>query len=329
MKPARFAMFVMLSLTVGCILTVSCTKESVRQKDASMREGSADITQAQEITSSTAVPTMTLATILPADPVSNKPLSVRYAGSDPKGRPIVYRFRWYIDGRLIPEASGDKLEPEFFHKGDRVEAEVIPTIGKAEGVPLRTVAVTIKNTPPSVTSVELSPMMAHVGDRITASPKGSDWDGDSITYSYQWEVDGKKVPGTDKAEFDTSSLKKKNVITVDVTPSDGEDLGTPVRSEKSVVLTNRPPTITSIPPSELENGVFIYRVTAIDPDGDPLTYRLDTSPQGMTIDSSTGVVRWEPPKEVIGKQETRVKVIVDDGDGGIAYQEFSLFTEMR
>ena len=44
----------------------------------------------------------------------------------------------------------------------------------------------------------------------------------------------------------------------------------------------------------------------------------------MTIDGSTGFIRWELPKEIAERQEVAIKISVDDGDGGTAYQEFSL-----
>jgi hypothetical protein len=78
-----------------------------------------------------------------------------------------------------------------------------------------------------------------------------------------------------------------------------------------------------------ENSVYTYQVTATDPDGDQLTYSLVTAPGGMTINPSTGLIRWELPKQVPEKQEITVKVAADDGDGGIAYQEYSLFLEMK
>jgi hypothetical protein len=72
--------------------------------------------------------------------------------------------------------------------------------------------------------------------------------------------------------------------------------------------------------------MYVYQVTAKDPDGDPLTYRLDRFPKGMTIDGSSGLIRWEPEKGQMftGRNEVVVSVTVDDGDGGTDTQEFTL-----
>jgi len=49
----------------------------------------------------------------------------------------------------------------------------------------------------------------------------------------------------------------------------------------------------------------------------------------MTIDRATGLIRWEVPKQVSEKQEIVVKIAVDDGDGGVSDQEYSLILNMQ
>jgi hypothetical protein len=90
---------------------------------------------------------------------------------------------------------------------------------------------------------------------------------------------------------------------------------------------NAAPEITSTPPV-VSDEVYTYQVVARDPDKDKLTFSLEKYPPGMTI-SSTGLIRWELPKEVAQKQEIPVKIKIDDGDGGSAYQEYSLFLQMQ
>ena len=59
--------------------------------------------------------------------------------------------------------------------------------------------------------------------------------------------------------------------------------------------TNQSPTITSTPTTTATVGAaYAYNVNATDPDGDTLTYLLTTSPTGMTINSTTGLINWTP-----------------------------------
>ena len=54
--------------------------------------------------------------------------------------------------------------------------------------------------------------------------------------------------------------------------------------------------------------LYTYDVNANDIEDDILTYSLLTFPQGMTIDSSTGVITWTPAGKQIGENEVTVKV---------------------
>ena len=79
--------------------------------------------------------------------------------------------------------------------------------------------------------------------------------------------------------------------------------------------TNQSPTIISTPITTATIGVlYTYDVDATDPDGDILTYSfysIYTKPNGMTINSTTGVISWTPTSIQIGN--TLVMVKVSDG----------------
>lgn len=58
---------------------------------------------------------------------------------------------------------------------------------------------------------------------------------------------------------------------------------------------NHAPVITSTPvTSATKNQAYTYDVNATDPDGDTLVYSLTTTPGGMSINSSTGLITWTP-----------------------------------
>jgi len=63
-------------------------------------------------------------------------------------------------------------------------------------------------------------------------------------------------------------------------------------------LFNTPPVIESDPVTTAKEGVaYTYEVEATDPNGDTLTYSLTTSPPGMAINSTTGVISWTPTEK--------------------------------
>lgn len=273
------------------------------------------------------LPAVNFAEIVSPSSTSENPLSVQFSTLSGETRPELFQFRWYVDGTAVDGVKTSVLEPGYFRKGARVEAEVIPTDGTRIGAPFRTRTVTIKNSPPVVTSASIQPVPAFAGDSLSVSAEGTDRDGDAVTYEVQWIVNGANKAGNEQGRLNTAGLRKKDRITAMVTPFDGEDRGAPYPATY-LVLANRNPDITSVPPSGLQNGTLVYQVVANDQDGDAVTFSLVTGPPGMTINRTSGLLTWEAPV-VQSRQQISVRIAADDGDGGVTYQEFSMTLEMR
>ncbi len=111
---------------------------------------------------------------------------------------------------------------------------------------------------------------------------------------------------------------------VNITVNDGKG-GQAVQSfDVSVAGTsqNEPPAITSTPRFIIAaNESYLYQVEATDSNGDSLTYSLQTAPAGMTVDSE-GFVQWIAGIQQFGFNTVRIHV--EDGRGGLAYQEFTV-----
>lgn len=76
------------------------------------------------------------------------------------------------------------------------------------------------------------------------------------------------------------------------------------------IITNQPPQITSIPKIQgVVNDTYHYQIQANDPDGDPLTYKLEEAPAGVIIDNN-GLVTWSNP--ILGTHT--IKIAVNDGN---------------
>jgi len=91
----------------------------------------------------------------------------------------------------------------------------------------------------------------------------------------------------------------------------------------SCFFLNRPPVIESTPVTTAKEGaVYTYEVKATDLDGDTLEYSLSVFPEGMNINSSTGVITWIPT--TIGSYNVTVEVF--DGSK-LTTQSFSITVE--
>lgn len=86
---------------------------------------------------------------------------------------------------------------------------------------------------------------------------------------------------------------------------------------------NRPPEFTSTPDAEaLVGKAYTYQTSASDPDQDALTYSLLIGPAGMSVDSASGRVTWNPTSADLGNQSVQLQVA--DNRGAFAVQTYTL-----
>ncbi len=216
------------------------------------------------------------------------------------------KITWLINGHPVPDASGAQFKASEVKKGDVIQATVI---GAAFKVLSNTVE--IKNNPPEIKRIQIMPEVFKPGDTVYVEVTGADVDGDAISFSYEWTING-KIIGTD--ERIGVQLKKADKINIKVTPFDGVDHGKPVVLEEEIL--NMAPMIVEHNEFTFDGKVYSYQVKATDPDGDALTYTSASVLNGMTLDPATGLLRWDVPSEFKGKQD--VSITVSDGHGGTA-----------
>lgn len=266
-------------------------------------------------------PAIRSARIVPVPPVLSAPLSVQVEGEDPDRDPLTFRYRWLVNGAPLPGAIGPQVTPTALARGDRVSVEVIPFDGHVQGPPYRTEPVIVGNTPPVVSRVTIEPHPIRVGDVLQALVEATDADHDPIRYRFRWWKNDRLVSEGEAHTFETAGLLRDDVVAVSVIPRDGEGEGQEVFSP-AVTIANSPPAITSVPPATAQQGHYLYTVTAVDPEGDPVSFSLATAPPGMTIDRKTGRIDWPIPPESNGSY--RVEVVVRDDRGGWAFQQFDV-----
>lgn len=177
----------------------------------------------------------------------------------------------------------------------------------------------IINTPPRIVSIDVEPQTPRIGGRIKAEVKTHDREGDDVTIEYQWSRNETLLSEDSDTLLLTSDFKKNDTISLKAIPNDGKSTGNPV----SIVMTipNSSPEIKPSPETfRLDGNLYSYQVRAKDIDGDILIYNLVSAPPGMTINSSTGLIKWN----VDFKGKAPVTVSVTDGDGGEILQSFTL-----
>jgi hypothetical protein len=259
-------------------------------------------------------------TFVPEAPASREPVRAVVSATDPDGDAIQFGYQWRVGGRVMT-ATGDVLDLGPVAKGERIEVTVTASDGRAESAPF-TARAAVGNRPPKVDEVAFEPSgQVSVGTAITAHPKGVDDDGDALEYRFRWLVNGDEVE-EHGAVLATDRLRRGDQIAVEVVASDGDSESEPLRAT-SLQIVNAIPRIVSSPPSDLDDGVFRYRVQTQDADGDrALRFRLVKAPAGMEIDAVSGEIEWRPSLSASGTHG--IEILVEDGQGGSDRQRFDL-----
>lgn len=298
-------------------LIISCSSEKpsdiTKQKPSGTGDGGVSET-AQTNVSSPAGPYSL--EIIPKDASRNSTLSLVSRGfslSDAK-------IEWSVNGNTAASQEPNQFKATETRKGDKVQAKAI-----INGKEIISNDIQIKNSPPEVSSVRIIPEVSQSGETLSVEAAGGDIDGDDVVLTYEWTKNGEHASDSKRLGV---PVKRGDKILVKVIPFDGELYGQPVILLREI--SNLSPRIVEdkIFNYSFDGKVYTYQVKASDPDGDPLTYSLKSSPQGMTINHS-GLVQWNVPAGFKGKAPFTVSV--SDGYGGEAQQSFAfeIRTETR
>ncbi len=179
----------------------------------------------------------------------------------------------------------------------------------------------VTNRSPALTPIESA--LAVVDKIFAENLSASDADGDTLAFQLISGPSGLSLDstrGTLRWQPGHDQLGVHSVTVRVVDPFGGFDEHT-----FNIVARNvgGPPAILSVPPTMAAAGqTYLYSVQATDADSDPLTYSLSASPQGMSINPTTGVIAWTPDVTQVGLQSAIVRVT--NGASGFTTQSFSI-----
>ena len=151
------------------------------------------------------------------------------------------------------------------------------------------ITVVAPNSAPEVTSASISPEPAFTNDVLSVFASTSDADGDPVTLSYAWLVNGASIAQSGSTLDGSSWFDKGDVVQVEVTPNDGKVDGAAVMSN-GVTISNSPPSIASvaISPSPLDNESAATCIPSgwSDPDDDAEAYEYEWLVNGVSTDTT-------------------------------------------
>ena len=237
--------------------------------------------------------------IMQNEPTRNSTLSVNANGFNLAEATLV----WLVNGAIVEGYSTSQFKASEASRGDTIQAKAV-----LKDQEIYSNIVQVKNTPPEIKSIQFASAV-RPGDPLSIEAVGADADGDAVTLLYEWMKNGEPAGAGKSIE---SQLKKGDSVMVKVTPFDGTDYGKAAVLQRAIV--NMPPVILENKGGSFDGSTYSYQVKASDPDGDTLTYSLESPPAGMTIDPSSGLLKWVVPREFKGGK--KVAINVNDGNGG-------------
>ncbi|MFK7927380.1 MAG: hypothetical protein AB8H79_04280 [Myxococcota bacterium] len=278
-----------------------------------------------ELVVSNALPTVESVIIDQAAPAEGDTLTLTLGAlSDADEDVISPRYAWFVNGAQV--AVTETLSSDFFDRDDEVYVEVTPNDGEDDGATVRSAVVTVVNSAPVLTSVTLSPgSMVRTDDTLTAAWAATDADGDTLTATYVWTVDGTAIGATGSTLDGSTWFSKDESVNVTITVSDGTDTSATV-SGTAILIENTPPTGMAVEidpgaPSSDDDLLCDVTTLATDADGDTLTYTAEWTRDGSGWTGSTSTIAYSD--DMIDAADTgdgdewSCTMTVDDGDDSV------------
>lgn len=299
----KFLCFLTLFLLLSC--SSEKPSEVSSQKPSDSKKDTVSTTPQQQVVGASAVYSLE---VTPVDASRNSILSLTPKGFNLQDARIV----WLVNGRVVSVVMPNQFKATDAKRGDTIQAKAV-----VQNREIFSNTVTIKNAPPELTKVKLMPEVFKMGDKLYIDASASDMDEDAVAISYEWTKNGEPAGS---AKTIAALIRRGDKITVKITPFDGEAYGKPITLRREI--GNMPPIIAEDKKHIFDGKVLTYQVKATDADGDALTYSLKSAPQGMTIEPSTGFIRWSVPPDFKGKAAASVSV--SDGHGGEVVYSFNV-----
>ena len=260
----------------------------------------------------------------PAQAVVNFPVVYRVQAQDANLDTLTYTLDTSPAGMVIDSAGVIVWTPSVAQVGSN-SVSVKVSDGELQATQSFDISVVTSaiNTEPIISS---SPRTAiQLGGTYLYQVNASDTDSDPLTLSLPTAPAGMTLdPDTGLISWqpDNSQL---GTHPVEVRASDARG-GLAVQPFDVQVVTqdsNLPPRITSTPGFGVTVGdLYSYDLVASDPDGDVIVFELADGPLGMSLDGTTGSLRWTPLDQQIGTHDVAVNVL--DSQGSIARQSWSV-----
>jgi hypothetical protein len=227
-------------------------------------------------------------TIIPANPNTLDALTA-VVTTEPLGEGVTYTYAWTANGVAVPDITGPFVPADRTSRDEVWAVVATPTSADGKKVGDTQAGETlIVNAPPVAVRVSIEPTTPTSSDPLVAVAIGSDIDGDAISWTYTWYLNGVELQAGSADRLEIGPYVDGDVVDVVAVASDGQAESSPVRSSP-IRSRNSPPILaaSAIVPAHADPHGFTELTCAPgdvqDQDGDPLTYQYDWFVNGARL----------------------------------------------
>jgi len=195
----------------------------------------ASVTDTFNVAVTNVAPTATVA-LNPTTPLATDTVTATATASDLDKDPVTLTYLWQVNGNTVQRTRGTSSLTDTLNltgiaqPGDTVTVNVTPNDGSLDGM-VATSTATVAS--PTAGALTLSPSVPTSADTLTATLNGSN----AHSFTYVWSVNSSVVQ-TDAISGTTDtlnhSLQSGDLVSLQVTPSDGTNNGAPVTDSVTV-----------------------------------------------------------------------------------------------
>ena len=266
--------------------------------------------------------------VTPTSPRTGDLLSATASAHDVDGDAITFTYQWSRNGAPITGATGSSLDLAVAGNGDRGDTiAVAVTASDGQVGSTASASVVVADSAPSL-SVSLDMSAPATNAVATARAVGADADGDVLTYSFAWKVNGlvrRTTSGPNTSDtFDlgvAGNGDHGDTLVVEVTASDGT-LVSGAASASATIVNSAPTVGVSLNTTKpTTRTVLVATAAGQDLDRDPLTFTYTWRLNGVvrrTTTTSATTDSYDLSVKGNGSNEDVITVSVIASDGTLA-----------
>ncbi len=257
--------------------------------------------------------------------VAGLPYQYQVVATDPDGDPLHYTLTSPPSGMAINPTTGLLTWTPTTAQVGTAQVTIVVDDGRglsqSQSFPL-TVVSGQTNSPPVITSTPGTSVQ--LGATYRYLVVASDANGDPLNYSLDVAPSGMSISANGLVTWQPTATEF-GLNQVQIRVDNGRGGAVTQSFSINVVSQNNfgPPTITSTPPQTAVVGQpYAYNLQGTSGNGSLLIWTLANAPTGMSVNATTGAVRWTPTIAELGVQTVTFEVT--DGQGSTATQTASI-----